>query len=50
MSDSIKRRLVFYPRPYTLNKVKEIAEKQGTSISKIINEAVKEYIEKPATK
>ena len=46
MSDSLKRKIHTYPNQRVYNKVHEIAKKQGTSVSKVVQEALKEYIDK----
>lgn len=46
MSDSLKRKIHAYPNQRIYNQVKEIASKQGTSVSKVVQAALKEYIDK----
>lgn len=46
MSDSLKRKLTVYPRPHVFNKIKAQAEKEGTTVSKVIQLALDEYYKK----
>lgn len=43
MSDSLNRKLTTYPNQATYNKVKALAEKQGTTVSKIVQRALNDF-------
>jgi Ribbon-helix-helix domain len=47
MSDTLNRKLTTYPRPNIVNKIKAQAEKQGITVSKVIQEALDDYYKKP---
>lgn len=46
MSDNLNRRIVSYPRPNIANKIKDLAEKQGTTVSKVVQRALDDYFKK----
>lgn len=41
-----ENRIVAYPKPYITNQIKVQAEKQGTTISKIVQTALTDYFKK----
>lgn len=44
MSDSLNRKLVTYPHPRIHKEVKELANKQGVSVSKVVQNALDDYL------
>lgn len=45
-NSSLDRRVTAYPPPTTHKNLVNLAEKQGRSVSGIINDALKEYLKK----
>jgi len=47
---ALERRIQAYPPPALYNKVVAFSERQGKSVSSIITDALRQYIEKESTR